>query len=101
MKYTQVPVGFRMELFASEPNVINPIYMTWDERGRLWVVESVDYPNEFKDGRKGNDRIITALINCFEEQDTGVRLAAVQALPQVAEKGDEHTITALIARLQD
>ncbi|MBT6789878.1 MAG: hypothetical protein HOA45_09475, partial [Verrucomicrobia bacterium] len=57
MKYTQVPVGFRMELFASEPNVINPIYMTWDERGRLWVVESVDYPNEFKDGRKGNDRI--------------------------------------------
>ena len=57
MKYTQVPVGFRMELFASEPNVINPIYMTWDERGRLWVVESVDYPNEFKGGRKGNDRI--------------------------------------------
>jgi putative membrane-bound dehydrogenase-like protein len=57
MKYTQVPVGFRMELFAAEPNVINPIYMTWDERGRLWVVESVDYPNELKPGRKGNDRI--------------------------------------------
>jgi len=57
MKYTQVPVGFRIELFASEPNVINPIYMTWDERGRLWVVESVDYPNELKPGRKGNDRI--------------------------------------------
>ncbi len=57
IKYTQVPVGFRMELFASEPEIINPIYMTWDERGRLWVVETVDYPNEFKDGRKGNDRI--------------------------------------------
>ncbi len=57
MKYTQVPVGFRLELFAAEPNVINPIYMTWDERGRLWVVESVDYPNEFKESRKGNDRI--------------------------------------------
>ena len=57
MKYTQVPVGFRMELFAAEPDVINPIYMAWDERGRLWVVETVDYPNEFKDGRKGNDRI--------------------------------------------
>ena len=27
MKYTQVPVGFRMELFAAEPDVINPIYM--------------------------------------------------------------------------
>ncbi|MDP7050118.1 MAG: ThuA domain-containing protein, partial [Verrucomicrobiota bacterium] len=57
MKYTQVPVGFRMELFAAEPDVINPIYMAWDERGRLWVVETVDYPNEFKDSRKGNDRI--------------------------------------------
>ena len=57
IKYTQVPIGFRMELFASEPEIINPIYMTWDERGRLWVVETVDYPNEFKDGRKGNDRI--------------------------------------------
>ncbi|MBT4224738.1 MAG: hypothetical protein HOD72_09770, partial [Opitutae bacterium] len=44
MKYTQVPVGFKLELFASEPDIINPIYFQWDERGRLWVVESVDYP---------------------------------------------------------
>ena len=57
MKYTQVPVGFHLELFASEPEIINPIYFQWDERGRLWVVESVDYPNEIKPGRKGNDRI--------------------------------------------
>ena len=57
MKYTQVPVGFRLELFASEPEIINPIYFQWDARGRLWVVESVDYPNELKPGRKGNDRI--------------------------------------------
>ena len=57
MKYTQAPVGFRLELFASEPEIINPIYFQWDERGRLWVVESVDYPNELKPGRKGNDRI--------------------------------------------
>ena len=57
MKHTQVPVGFRLELFASEPEIVNPIYFQWDERGRLWVVETVDYPNEIKDGRKGNDRI--------------------------------------------
>ena len=32
--------------------------MSWDERGRLWVVESVDYPNTFieTDGA-ANDRI--------------------------------------------
>ena len=57
MKYTQAPVGFNLELFASEPDIVNPIYMQWDEKGRLWVAESVDYPNEFKDERKGNDKI--------------------------------------------
>ena len=52
-----VEPGFRMELVAAEPDIINPIDMTWDERGRLWVVETIDYPNEFKPERKGLDRI--------------------------------------------
>jgi putative membrane-bound dehydrogenase-like protein len=57
-KLTQVLPDFKVELFAMEPDVINPIAMAWDERGRLWVVESVDYPNTFKetDG-EANDRI--------------------------------------------
>lgn len=57
-KLIQVPVDFKVELFAAEPDIINPIAMSWDERGRLWIVESVDYPNTFKetDGA-ANDRI--------------------------------------------
>ncbi len=57
-KLTSVPVDFEIKLFAAEPNITNPIAMAWDERGRLWVVESVDYPNTFKetDGA-ANDRI--------------------------------------------
>ena len=31
--------------------------MNWDERGRLWVIETVDYPNEIKDDDIGDDRI--------------------------------------------
>lgn len=55
-KLVQVPVDFKLELFASEPMIINPIAMTWDERGRLFVIETTDYPNEVrKDG--GNDKI--------------------------------------------
>jgi putative membrane-bound dehydrogenase-like protein len=46
MKTMQVPPGFEVKLFASEPDIIKPISMNWDERGRLWVVESVDYPND-------------------------------------------------------
>lgn len=36
--------GFRMELVASEPLVLDPIDMAFDENGRLWVVEMIDYP---------------------------------------------------------
>lgn len=54
----QVPVGFRLELFASEPDIKKPISMDWDERGRLWVIETVDYPNTVKsDKGTGDDRI--------------------------------------------
>lgn len=57
-KLTQVLPEFDIQLFASEPDITNPIAMAWDERGRLWIVESVDYPNTFKetDGA-ANDRI--------------------------------------------
>ena len=57
MSLIQVPVGFELQLFASEPDVVNPIYMNWDERGRLWVIETVDYPNEIKDDDIADDRI--------------------------------------------
>jgi len=54
----QVPSGFDLALFASEPDIINPISMEWDERGRLWVIETVDYPNTVRDQEGvGDDRI--------------------------------------------
>lgn len=58
MQLTQLPIGFEMKLFAAEPDVVKPIYMDWDERGRLWVIETVDYPNSVKENKnEGNDRI--------------------------------------------
>lgn len=52
-----VPSGFEVRLFASEPEVVNPVAMTWDERGRLWVVELYEYPLGVKAGEKGRDRV--------------------------------------------
>lgn len=52
-----VPEGFEVRLFAAEPDVINPVAMTWDERGRLWVVELYEYPLGAADGQKPRDRI--------------------------------------------
>ncbi|TWU13003.1 hypothetical protein CA54_18290 [Symmachiella macrocystis] len=39
----QVPDGFQVTLFAGEPDVQQPIGMTTDERGRLWVAENYTY----------------------------------------------------------
>ena len=57
-KFIQIPPGFELQLFASEPDIVNPITMAWDERGRLWVVETVDYPNSVRaDDGQGDDQI--------------------------------------------
>ncbi|GAB3020052.1 ThuA domain-containing protein [Cyclobacterium sediminis] len=56
MKLVQVPVGFELQLFASEPDIINPMAIAWDDKGRLYAIETADYPNEVrKEG--GNDKI--------------------------------------------
>ncbi|MBI3467673.1 MAG: hypothetical protein HY000_32085, partial [Planctomycetes bacterium] len=52
-----VPDGFEVKLFAAEPDVINPIAMCFDERGRLWAIESFEYPKGAPAGRKPTDRI--------------------------------------------
>ncbi len=40
----QIKKGFRLELVAAEPLVVDPIAMAFDEDGRLFVVEMRDYP---------------------------------------------------------
>ncbi|HEV7348825.1 PVC-type heme-binding CxxCH protein [Telluribacter sp.] len=57
VKHIQVPVDFTLEVFAHEPDVMHPIAMSWDERGRLYVLITKDYPNERKD-TGGSDYIL-------------------------------------------
>jgi hypothetical protein len=58
MKHIVTPVGFEAKLFAAEPDLKGkPIAMNWDERGRLWVCETYDYPNELQPRGQGRDRI--------------------------------------------
>jgi putative membrane-bound dehydrogenase-like protein len=72
-----VPDGFKVTLFAGEPDVVQPIAFTFDDRGRLWVVECMSYPKWNKeiavektadgrviDKRKGKDRVLI-----FEDTD--------------------------------
>jgi putative heme-binding domain-containing protein len=39
-----LPPGFEVTLFASEPDITKPINMAFDEKGRLWVTQSSEYP---------------------------------------------------------
>ncbi len=57
MRHLSVPGGFRVELFAAEPEITKPIAINWDDRGRAWIAETVDYPNELQPSGEGHDRI--------------------------------------------
>ncbi|MBI2826858.1 MAG: c-type cytochrome [Planctomycetia bacterium] len=50
-----VPEGFTVELVAAEPDIVNPVAMTFDERGRIWITESLEYPR--LDAGPGRDRV--------------------------------------------
>ena len=54
-KFT-LPKGFSATLFAGEPDLVQPIAFTFDDRGRVWVVECLSYPNWKYDGT-GADRV--------------------------------------------
>lgn len=61
VKKLTVPSGFRVQLFAAEPQVMQPIAMEFDDRGRLWVVENFSYPTLKKNNGVTNpapDRIL-------------------------------------------
>ncbi|HEX4000391.1 MAG TPA: PVC-type heme-binding CxxCH protein [Pirellulales bacterium] len=58
--HMHLPEGFHVELFAAEPEIVKPIAMSFDERGRLWIAESTDYPNTIHEhpDREGGDKIL-------------------------------------------
>jgi putative membrane-bound dehydrogenase-like protein len=52
----QLHDGFKIELFASEPHVVDPVDMVFDENGNAFVIEMPDYPFKPESG-KGLGRI--------------------------------------------
>ena len=60
-KTSVLPDGFKMTVFAAEPDVVQPISFCTDARGRLWVAEALNY-GEWK--ATGKDRVVI-----LEEKD--------------------------------
>ncbi len=56
-KMTVAP-EFEVKLFAGEPDVINPVAFSIDEKGRIWVLECFEYPSKTPKGKAPRDRIV-------------------------------------------
>jgi mono/diheme cytochrome c family protein/glucose/arabinose dehydrogenase len=71
LKFFQLTAGLRIELVACEPMVQDPVAMTFDERGRLWVVEMRGFmPNL---DRKGEDQKV-GRVSILEDTDGDGRM---------------------------
>ncbi len=60
-KSLTVPEGYKVELFASEkefPNLANPMQLSFDDRGRLWVATMPTYPAYRPGDRLPDDKIL-------------------------------------------
>lgn len=44
-KHLEIHPEFELSLVAAEPLINKPMNIDWDEKGRLWVVETPEYPN--------------------------------------------------------
>ncbi len=53
----RVAEGFRVNLFASDPRLSNPIQIHFDPQGRLWVASSPIYP-QIAPGQEPSDKIL-------------------------------------------
>ena len=53
----QIHPDFRVELFASEPEVVDPVEMAFDARGRIFVAEMLDLPYDPEPGHEPRSRI--------------------------------------------
>src|SRR5271155_2716955 len=63
----KLPPGFKATVFATEPDVRNPIAMAWDGKGRIWIAENYTYgEKEVRYELKLRDRILI-----FEDSPEG------------------------------
>ncbi len=53
----QVSEDFKVEIFLTEPQVMSPVEMAFDENGRIYVAEMLDYPDDPPPGKPVRSRI--------------------------------------------
>ncbi|HSG71878.1 MAG TPA: sorbosone dehydrogenase, partial [Planctomycetaceae bacterium] len=57
LKTFNVPEGFEVQLFASDPDLLKPMNLAFDAKGRLWASMSREYPYAAPLDQPGRDAI--------------------------------------------
>ena len=65
LKALHLPPGFEVQLVASEPDIHKPININFDDRGRLWITDTVEYPFPAPEGAKTRDTV--KILEDFDE----------------------------------
>lgn len=68
IKHFDVPAGFKVDLFASEPQLLNPVAFCFDEQGHIYVAETFRYRKSVYDIR-GHMNMYTDDLACRTVED--------------------------------
>ncbi|MFM7148830.1 MAG: dehydrogenase, partial [Gemmataceae bacterium] len=53
----RLPPGFEAQLVAAEPDIFKPMNIAFDDQGRLWVTDTLEYPFPARPGVKPRDTV--------------------------------------------
>ncbi len=56
-KALHLPPGFEIQLVAADPDIHKPLNLAFDDRGRLWLTDTVEYPYPARPGTKPRDTV--------------------------------------------
>jgi glucose/arabinose dehydrogenase/mono/diheme cytochrome c family protein len=71
LKTMYLPKGYHMELVASEPMIKDPVAITWDGNGRMFVAEMLTY---MKDADATGERLPWSRIMLLEDTDNNGKM---------------------------
>jgi putative heme-binding domain-containing protein len=58
VKAFHLPPGFEIQLVAAEPDIHKPLNLAFDQHGRLWVTDTVEYPFPAKQNPRDSVKIL-------------------------------------------
>jgi hypothetical protein len=76
-----VPEGYRVNVWAAEPMMTQPMAFCWDDRGRLWIAENRDYESRGRGFSNAGDSRILILEDTDGDGDADSRKVFLEGIP--------------------